>query len=394
MSPALEIVRPTLVLDEAKVRRNIERMVDKARRSQVTLRPHCKTHQSAAIAGWFRDAGIDRITVSSLDMAAYFASHGWRDITVAFPCNVAQVDLLQKLSHEVDLGIVVDSVDTVSILARTLTRPVRVWIKIDVGYGRAGVHWADMDSMENIVRRLEPVTALQLTGVLTHAGHAYAASSHKHLQEISRSSLRRLRSVAAVVEDRADIRCLLSVGDTPTLGALDDVRGIDEIRPGNFVFHDIMQLTLGSCDVDDIAVAVAAPVVARYPHRREVLVHGGAAHLSKDFLEPPAVQRLPGLAAQQERLFGVVVDAPRDATGWGASIRPDAVLSRVSQEHGILKVDGPFWEQCRIGSPVYLLPVHSCLTADLYPAYMSLSGKRLERHRSNDATTGQTDSVI
>jgi D-serine deaminase-like pyridoxal phosphate-dependent protein len=393
MSRPLEIVRPTLVLDEAKVRCNIERMVEKARHAQVVLRPHCKTHQSAAIAEWFRDAGIDRITVSSLDMAAYFATHGWRDITVAFPCNVMQIDLADRLASQVDLGIVVDSVDTVAILAERLTHPVRVWIKIDVGYGRAGVHWADMDSIENVVRRLQATSTLRMTGVLTHAGHSYAAHSHEQLQEISQSSLHRLRSVASVVQDHTETRCLLSVGDTPTL-SLDEVLGVDEIRPGNFVFHDVMQLTLGSCGVEDIAVAVACPVVARYPHRREVLLYGGAAHLSKEVLQPPATERLPGLAGKQAQVFGVVVDAPQDGSGWGGSIRPDAVLTRVSQEHGILDVDGSFWDACGIGSPVYLLPVHSCLTADLYPAYMSLSGKQLERCRSNDRVTGQPDGVV
>lgn len=393
MSGPLDIVRPTLVLDEAKVRRNIERMVDKARRSHVTLRPHCKTHQSAAIAAWFRDHGIDSITVSSLDMAAYFAAHGWRDITVAFPCNVQQTDLIDQLAADIRLGIVIDSLETLKILSQTLTHPVAVWIKVDVGYGRAGVHWADMDTIETLVRRMQDSPVLRLTGLLTHAGHSYNAHTREQIQEISQASLRRLRSVDAVVRNHSDVRCVLSIGDTPTLGTTEEIAGVDEIRPGNFVFHDVMQLALGSCTEEDIAVAVACPVVGRYPHRREVLVYGGAAHFSKDVLQPPLTERLPGLAAEQEQVHGLVVDAPQDVSGWGP-VRPDAVLTRISQEHGILKVAESFWDRCAVGSPVYVLPIHSCLTADLYPATISLSGKRLERCRTNDTRAGQPDSLV
>ena len=74
---SLTIQTPTLILNEAIVRRNIARMADKARRSGVRFRPHFKSHQSAAIGAWFREAGTTAITVSSVRMATYFADHGW-----------------------------------------------------------------------------------------------------------------------------------------------------------------------------------------------------------------------------------------------------------------------------------------------------------------------------
>ena len=83
----LQIAKPTLLLDTQKVRRNITRMAEKVQRSGVRLRPHFKTHQSAVIDEWFRAQGITDITVSSVDMAIYFARHGWDDITIAFPVN-------------------------------------------------------------------------------------------------------------------------------------------------------------------------------------------------------------------------------------------------------------------------------------------------------------------
>jgi len=75
-----KIVKPTLLLDEQRAVQNIERMVEKAGKNGVLLRPHFKTHQSAEIGEWFRSRGVHAITVSSVDMAEYFIDHGWKDI--------------------------------------------------------------------------------------------------------------------------------------------------------------------------------------------------------------------------------------------------------------------------------------------------------------------------
>ncbi len=74
----------------------------------------------------------------------------------------------------------------------------------------------------------------------------------------------------------------LSVGDTPGCSLLPDFPGVDEIRPGNFVFYDAEQLEIGSCASNQIAVALACPIVARHPERNEVVLYGGAIHLSKE----------------------------------------------------------------------------------------------------------------
>ena len=58
--------------------------------------------------------------------------------------------------------------------------------------------------------------------------------------------------------------------------------GIDEVRPGNYVFFDTFQATLGSCRVDEIAFSVLATVIGAYPERHEVVVDAGALALSKD----------------------------------------------------------------------------------------------------------------
>ncbi|MBU0765547.1 MAG: alanine racemase, partial [Bacteroidetes bacterium] len=139
---------PALLLDKQKCLRNISRMAEKARRNNLIFRPHFKTHQSALIGEWFREAGISAITVSSLWMAEYFAGHGWNDITVAFPVNVREADRINRLSKRISVNLVVDSAIAVQMLDCRLDRPVNAFVKIDAGYGRAGLPSDDLESLD------------------------------------------------------------------------------------------------------------------------------------------------------------------------------------------------------------------------------------------------------
>ncbi len=139
MDPYFHIHRPTIILNEERARRNIRRMAQKACDSKIRFRPHFKTHQSAAIGEWFREEGIFAITVSSLSMAAYFAGHGWEDITVAFPFNLREIEDLWDLGGRCHLELLVESVDVVDFLDSRYGREVDLWIKIDAGGNRAGI---------------------------------------------------------------------------------------------------------------------------------------------------------------------------------------------------------------------------------------------------------------
>ncbi|MDD4755770.1 MAG: amidophosphoribosyltransferase, partial [Prolixibacteraceae bacterium] len=100
-----EIIRPTLVIDKEKCLKNIDRMATKAQEHKLKFRPHFKTHQSAVIGDWFRMYNVNAITVSSVMMAEYFASHGWTDITIAFPVNILELTNINRLAANIKLNI-------------------------------------------------------------------------------------------------------------------------------------------------------------------------------------------------------------------------------------------------------------------------------------------------
>jgi D-serine deaminase-like pyridoxal phosphate-dependent protein len=368
--PDLQIRRPTLLLDPTRARRHIEQMADKAARIGVRFKPHFKTHQSAVIGGWFRALGVRGITVSSLDMARYFAADGWQDITVAFPFNTREREEVDALAPQIDLHLIVDSMPAVEVLG-SLTQSVHVWIKVDVGGRRAGVAWSDEEQVQVLAEAIRRSEHARFKGLLTHAGHSYDASSVAEILDIHASSIERLTQLQGRLEHAGIAPCEISIGDTPCCSLADGFDGVSEIRPGNFVFYDLMQARLGSCRDDDIAVAIACPVVGTHPERKQVVLYGGAVHLSKD-----------GMRDERGRtVYGYLAHTVADS--WGAPERRAPIVS-LSQEHGIVELDDDLACDLRVGDLVTVLPIHSCLTSDLYTEYRTPTGEHIPRRRSND----------
>ena len=357
------ITRPTLIVDSARATRNIERMSKKANRNGVVFRPHFKTHQSAEIGEWFRSFGIGNISVSSFDMAEYFANHGWEDITVAIPANLRQASQLESLGSQIRLNIVLESLETVKKLQNQIGAEVFVWLKIDVGYHRTGLLWNDMEGITTIARSIEAVNHLRLAGLLTHAGHTYGAGSRARIMEIFSETARRMKTVQATLANEG-IAAKISVGDTPGCSIVEDYKGVDEIRPGNFVFYDISQLSFGSCNENDIAVGVACPVIAKHLDRNEIVIYGGAVHLSKEHLNHQ----------DHGQYFGAVCLPTQ--SGWSSTFEHSYVAS-ISQEHGIIKAEEQLLNRVKVGDLIIALPVHSCLTVNLFNEYVTLQGQRI-----------------
>jgi D-serine deaminase-like pyridoxal phosphate-dependent protein len=345
-----QIVKPTLVVSEEIVNRNIQRMKEKAEKSKAVFRPHFKTHQSHEIAALFRAKGIDKITVSSVDMANYFAKKGWNDITIAFVVNIRQVKAMDQLAGKVTLNLVTDSVFTTEVLALQTKNRMNVLVKIDTGYGRTGL-LPDDEKIETIISVLEKSENLNFKGFLTHAGHTYKAKGMEETLAILSEAKDRLLSLKKKYQEHFP-GIIISYGDTPSCSMAETCDGFDELRPGNFVFHDVMQYHLGSCGLEDIAVAAVCPVVSVFPEREELVVYGGAVHLSKENIE----------ADNGFRLYGYVVDIQHG--GWGMAV-PGAYVASLSQEHGMIKMPRKYIDHYKPGDLIGILPVHSCLTADL-----------------------------
>lgn len=344
-------------------------MTEKANQNQIIFRPHFKTHQSAEIGRWFMDSGVSNIAVSSVQMAEYFASKGWSDILIAFPVNLLEIENINNLAQKIKLHLLLESIESAKFLAKNLKFPSEIYLKIDTGYHRTGLSAEDEENIMEILSVIKSSSNLKLKGILTHAGNTYSTNDKSDILNIHKQSIQQLNKVKKrILDDFPD--CLVSIGDTPGCSLATDFNGINEIRPGNFVFFDVMQYYLGSCNINQIAVAVACPVVAKHKSRNEIIIYGGAVHLSKEAI----------FNKKDQKIYGLVVELHNGK--WNKPI-PETYVSSLSQEHGLIKTTSEVFDQIKIGETIGILPIHSCLTANLMNHYTTTSGKKITKFRFN-----------
>ncbi len=347
--PFSTIQEPTLLINQQIVEDNLARILAKTRARGIRFRPHMKTHQHPEVGRWIREAGVERITVSSLDMAIEHARLGWTDITIALPCHTRQIQGLADLSSQVKLQVILDNPFVIKALDRSQAS-LGVWIELDTGANRTGVPVNDVQRVVELLDRLDMADLLECHGFLWHDGHQYAHQTPRAVQSEWQRSLTAVQALKKDLGNRA-LSFQLSAGDTPSASQVEDLSDVDEIRAGNLVYYDLMQWQAGHCSLDQIGICLAAPVIGHYPNRHEIVVHGGAVHLSKDRLS------LPG----RPSIYGMAVLLTSD--GW-APLSPTAVVTRLSQEHGVITLNDQELELFPVGSLIGILPVHSCLTAD------------------------------
>jgi D-serine deaminase-like pyridoxal phosphate-dependent protein len=354
-----ELPTPALVVEYPVLLRNLQQMQQRAQQWGVRLRPHAKTHKCLPIARLQQQLGACGLTVSTLAEAHFFAEAGIEDLTWAFPLPLWAIEPALELARRVQLRLLLDNLTAAEALAQACARRrqrVNVWLEIDCGAQRSGLP-PNSEELLRLAAFVDRSPFLELDGLLTHAGHAYRATTPEEIRRIALQE-QELMLEAAHRLQRAGIPVpSISIGSTPTVRACQNVLpGITEIRPGNYVFFDYTQLLLGSCRLEECALTVIATVVSRAEGR--LVIDAGALALS---LDPGPVHLL------QHPSFGAVLTSE----GGQLSIDPHLRIVRLSQEHGVLVADPPdsLQERYPIGSRIRILENHSCLTAALYDSY-------------------------
>jgi D-serine deaminase-like pyridoxal phosphate-dependent protein len=308
--------------------------------------------------------GPARITVSTLAEARAFAANGFADITYAVPVEPGKFDEVSELARRCErFSLITDDASIPPALddaARRAGITLDLFLKVDCGYHRCGVEPDAPEALE-IPRLIADARHLRFAGILTHAGHSYHARSHEELLSIARHERDLMREFAERLRADGVEVPTISVGSTPTITHVDHLEGVDEARPGNYIFFDAFQATLGSCGFADCALTVLASVVHRDPARRKIVLDAGAIALSKD-RGPVELDSSCGYGRVQ------------DLEGSDLGLR----VGSLSQEHGeVIVEDASQLERLRVGARVRVLANHSCLTAAQHTHYNVVEGGRV-----------------
>ena len=357
------LATPCLVLDAARMERNVARLRGRMADLGVQLRPHLKTAKSVEVARRVMDSPHGPATVSTLKEATLFAAAGVRDIVYAVgiaPAKLAQVLALR--AQGIDLAVVLDTVaqaEAVAAASREAGAPIPALIEIDCDGHRSGVLPTDATALLAIGKTLEQGASLR--GVLTHAGGSYAARGAEALQQCAEDE-RRSVVVAATILRNAGWPCpVVSMGSTPTAHSASNLTGITEVRAGVFVFFDLVMAGIGICRIDDIALSVMATVIGHQRDKGWILVDAGWMALSQD----------RGTSKQAvNQGYGVVCDI-------AGKPYPDLIVSDANQEHGIITVrpaSSGTLPDLAIGARVRILPNHACATGAQHGRYHVVRG--------------------
>lgn len=352
-----DLPTPYVEIDEARLDRNLTSMQQRADSAGVRLRPHVKTHKSLEIARRQVALGARGLTASKPSEALVFVEAGFRDVTLAYPVVVARaLDPLLEAAASRDARIACIAADPVgagAIAAASARHGVRTpcFLKVDVGLGRVGVRPADPDAV-GLAALIQANPHLGFAGLLSHAGHVYAAGSLDGIADIAAEEGRLLSALRKLLQDQGIAVPTVSVGSTPTVLGAPVADGVQEIRPGNYAFLDLTALRLGVCSADDLALTVIARVIA--VNDRHAIVDAGSKALSSD-LGPH------GIGGSG---FGVAL-APA-----GESLQRCLRVDRLSEEHGFVSHRG---EPPAVGSLVRIFPNHSCAVVAQFGHYLSKS---------------------
>lgn len=361
-----DLETPRLLLDEARMQRNIARMQARMDALRVRFRPHVKTSKCAEVARRQTAAGARGITVSTLKEAEGFAAAGFDDILYAVAIAPAKLDHAMRVARGgTRLTLLVESVAGARAVAEHGVRHGHchdAMIEIDTDGHRSGVR-ADDPRLVAIADALctSSGAGARLAGVMTHAGSSYALHTPEALEAMAEQeragcvdAARRLRKVGHACET-------VSVGSTPTALSARALDGVTEVRAGVYVFFDLVMANVGVCGRDDIALSVLCSVIGHRADAGLVITDAGWMAMSRD----RGTRKQP-----HDYGYGAVGDADN---------RPIETLAfdEANQEHGVLRWTGEagvdLARRFPLGMQLRILPNHACATGAQFDRYVVLS---------------------
>lgn len=354
-----DLETPCLLLDPARLDRNIARMAARAEELAVTWRPHLKTPKSLDVARLAAPGADSPITVSTLAEAEYFAAGGYRDIlwaAAATPVKLARADHIHR-SHDMQLLCVTDSVElarAAATRAEELDCRFEFLIEVDCGEHRSGVQPASQ-ALIAVADAISASPRLALAGVMTHAGHSYAHADHAGIVRVAEEERDAAIASARMLREAGHDCAIVSVGSSPTMLHAPHLEGVSEVRAGVGLFWDLDQHSRGLCELDDLAVGVLASVIGHNKAAGRLIIDAGSLALSKDI---GANKHMP------EVKYGLLCDPV------SRELHEGLAVETAYQEHGVVPVGDPAWfDRLAIGAQVLVLPNHICLTASAYDGY-------------------------
>ncbi|KAF8475984.1 putative serine dehydratase domain-containing protein [Kalaharituber pfeilii] len=287
-----------------------------------------------------------------------------------------------------------------------------VFIKLDAGYNRAGIHATEGHLLRQLIEAVGDLCdsgIAKFRGLYTHSGNSYSSSRPEDalwlLSEEIQCALDALQFDVHGGQMGTDIT--ISVGASPTALVLENLLNPTEIlKQSTWFFHlqqllekakslkrvnlevhagvytilDLQQIAtnvlagIEKLELGDIALTVLAEVASVYPVRSEALVNVGTLGLGRE----------PGkVGSEWEGIWGLVSNwaEPTEELSSGAPLGNGRwVVKKISQEHGILsRKNNDLAKDLIIGDKLRIFPQHACIAGSGHGWYIVVDSDKEDR---------------
>ncbi len=348
MATLQDLRTPSLIVDLDVVEANLERGARYAAAHGLALRPHVKTHKSPLLGAMQLAHGATGLTCATTYEATVMSAVT-DDVLIAYPpVGRVRAEAIAALPSTVRPIVALDSEDAIRDIAQAAAnarRTIGVYVELDVGMLRVGV--PDVTDALALAASVDRARWLEFAGITVYPGHIREAvdeqtAALQALETALADAIERFR--AAGLPPR-----VVSGGSTPTIWRTHEVPSITEMRPGTYIFNDRTTAGIGACAWEDCAATVLATVISTSVPGQAV-IDAGTKSLGR---EP-----MRGVAGE----------------GFGAlRARPDVMVTRMSEEHGILDLRDSDWQPA-VGEQVRVVPNHICIAVHLHDEAIGLRG--------------------
>lgn len=348
-----ELETPAVVVDLDVMDQNLSRMADYCRRHQLLLRPHTKTHKIPELAKRQIASGATGITVAKIGEAEVMLDAGITDILIAYPIvGTEKAKRLAKIAERASVRVSLDSEEAATAISEAAARQgatVGILIELNVGFDRCGL--SNEVEVVRLAKKITSLPGLEFKGLMFFPGHFGVLPEER---SVLRTKVNELldRVFEACAREQLQLS-VVSGGSTPAAYESDFFHGVNEVRPGTYIFNDRNTVGVSAASLNDCALSVLVTVVSTGVPGHAV-IDGGSKTFSSDRYQ-----------AEDGNGFGLVKEDHA------------AQIERLSEEHGHVNITRSE-RHYKVGDRLSVIPNHVCTTVNMHDEIYGIRGEQVE----------------
>lgn len=347
---------PVTLIDLDRMEKNVREWQAHVEKCAVKFRSHIKTHKIPEIARMQVAAGARGIVCAKVSEAEPFAAAGIEDICIAYPVfgEMKWKRLADLAARVKSLTVNCDSEQAARGMSQATAATgvtINVHIDIDSGLHRGGIACEDDAAIKHLALVISSLPGLRLAGITTYRSGSFPGAPS--VRDAGRSEGQLLVDIATRLRAQGIAVSEVAAGSTPTGKWVAEVAGITEVRAGNYIFNDLMQLDHAIAQEDRLALSVLCTVVSANSSGR-VTIDGGTKTFSGDAGGIGTGRAAPATIARavDRRIF----------------------VERLNEEHGMARTE----DNAKLGEKIRFFPYHACTCANLSNEIIGFRDERVE----------------